>query len=201
VGPDKVNDRRSTILASLRTAQEAIIDLAADVTQKKETAIFPHPVVSHGVLLLKKPDKLKIEFEPPNASVTLLTNEVLTIYFPQDNVAQRYEVGKNPSLGRWLLMFRDPVATLGDVLRLEDETEDEVVMSVDPTQDLTMFRSIRLHIEKDNWLLRKLELEEKNGDRTSISYRYTAINSGIPDSRFTLDLPADTDIIQPLQQQ
>lgn len=186
------------ILDQLNKAQKSIEDFTADITQVKSSSLFKEPVVSHGKMRFKRPNKIWVEMYPPYPNITVLNKGSLWIYFPEEKAAQRYHVAGNPQLAKWLLFFQNPIQTLGKRISLHEEKRDEVVLNMDPAEDLAIFQEIRLGIDTSKWMLKRLQLVEKNGDRTTITYHHIRINSGIPNSRFELHLPPDVDIIEPM---
>jgi outer membrane lipoprotein carrier protein len=189
------------ILEQLKKAQESLKDFTADIKQVKISSLFTEPVVSEGKMRLKRPNKIWLEMYPPYSSITVLNQGVLLYYFPEEKVAQRYDVAGNPILAKWLLFFQNPIETLGKNIRLLEEKAGEAVLGIDPAEDLAAFQEIRITIDTANWMPKRLELVEKNGDRTTINYNNVRINVGISDSSFQLRLPPDVEIIEPMKQQ
>ena len=191
--------RLASILREINRTQHEIRDVTAEVTQIRTGPLMTTPLVSKGTMYFKRPDRIRLDMLPPNPSVTVLSEGVLWIYFPDDKVAQRYHVQDNPNLTKWLLVFQDPIATLGQRVTLGRETGTTATLILDPAEDLVIFQNITLSFDTSRWMLQSLELQEKNGDHTIINYQYTSINGGIPDTRFALRLPPDVDVIDPLQ--
>jgi outer membrane lipoprotein carrier protein len=189
------------ILEQLKKAQESLEDFTADIKQVKTSPLFTEPVVSYGKMRLKRPDQIWVEMYPPYPNITVLNKGVLLIYFPDEKLAQRYDVAGNPVLAKWLLFFQNPIETLGKNIRLLGEKAGEVVLGIDPAEDLAAFQGIKIAIDTANWMPKRLELVEKNGDRTTINYDNVKINVGIPDSAFQLRLPPDVEIIEPMKHQ
>lgn len=189
------------ILEQLKKAQESLEDFTADIKQVKTSPLFTEPVVSYGKMRLKRPNQIWVEMYPPYPNVTVLNKGVLLIYFPDERVAQRYDVAGNPLLAKWLLFFQNPIETLGKNIWLQEERAGEVVLGIDPAEDLAAFQEIRITIDTSNWMPKRLELVEKNGDRTTINYDNVRINVGISDSSFQLHLPPDVEIIEPMKRQ
>jgi outer membrane lipoprotein-sorting protein len=187
------------ILEQLKKAQESMEDFTADIKQVKISSLFKEPVVSHGLMRFKRPDQIWVEMSPPYPSITVLNRGVLLIYFPDEKVAQRYEVAGNPILAKWLLFFQNPIETLGKKIWLQEERSTEVVLGIAPAEDLAIFQEIRIAIDTTIWMPKSVELAEKNGDHTTISYNNITINSGIPESAFKLRLPPDVEIIEPMR--
>lgn len=189
------------ILGQLKKAQESLQDFTADIKQVKISSLFKEPVVSRGRMRLKRPNQIWVEMYPPYPTITVLNKGVLLIYCPDERVAQRYQVAGNPVLAKWLLFFQNPIETLGKKIWLQEEREGEVVLGIDPAEDLAVFQEIRISINTSNWMPKRLEWVEKSGDRTTINYHNIRINVGIPDSSFQLRLPPDVEIIEPMRHQ
>ena len=187
------------ILQQLKKAQESLQDFTADINQVKISSLSKAPVVSRGKMRLKRPDRIWVEMYPPYPTVTVLNKGVLLIYFPDEKIAQRYQVAGNPALAKVLLFFQNPIDTLGKRIWLQEERPGEVILGIDPAEDLAIFQKIRISIDTSNWLPRSVEMVEKGGNRTTINYDNVKVNSGILDDSFTLRLPADVEIIEPMK--
>ena len=187
------------LLEHIKHAQDAISDFTADISQVKISSLSKQPAVSRGRMRFKRPDRIWVEMYPPYPTITVLNKGVLLIYFPDERLAQRYQVAGNPVLAKWLLFFQNPIDTLGKKIWLQEEKAGQVVLGIDPAEDLAIFKKIRISVDTSNWLPKSVELVEKNGDRTTISYDNIKINSGIADDSFELLLPADAEIIEPMK--
>ena len=189
----------ASVLEQCKKAQDAIADFTADIKQVKSTSFSKEPVVSRGKMRFKRPGQLWVEMYPPYPSITVLHNGVLLIYFPEEKVAQRYQVAGNPALAQWLLFFQNPIETLGKRIWIQDERAGTVVLRLEPAEDLAIFQEIRISLDTTIWMPKGVELVEKNGNRTTITYDNITINSGIPDASFKLRLPPGVDIIEPMR--
>jgi len=187
------------ILAQLKKAQESLQDFTADIKQVKVSSLFTEPQISRGRMRFKRPNQIWVEMYPPYPSITVLNQGVLLYYFPEEKVAQRYDVAGSPVLAKWLLFFQNPIETMGKKIWLQEEKAGEVVLGIDPVEDLAIFQEIRIAVDTSNWMPKRLELTEKTGDRTTITYHNTRINVGVPDSSFQLRLPSDVEIIEPMR--
>jgi outer membrane lipoprotein-sorting protein len=187
------------LLEHIKHAQDAVSDFTADINQVKVSSLSKQPAVSRGRMRFKRPDRIWVEMEPPYPTITVLNKGVLLIYFPDEKVAQRYQVAGNPALAKWLLFFQNPLATLGKRIWLQEEKAGEVVVGIDPAEDLAIFKKITISFDTTNWLPKSVEMVEKNGDCTTINYGNIKLNSGITDDSFELHLPADVEIIEPMK--
>lgn len=187
------------ILEQLKKAQESLQDFTADIKQVKISSLFTEPQVSRGRMRFKRPNQIWVEMYPPYPTVTVLNEGVLLIYFPEERVAQRYDVAGNPVLAKWLLFFQNPIETMGKRIWLQEKKKEEVVLGIDPVEDLAIFQEIRITLDTSNWMPKRLEMTEKTGDRTIITYYNVRINVGVSGSSFQLRLPSDVEIIEPMR--
>jgi outer membrane lipoprotein-sorting protein len=102
-------------------------------------------------------------------------------------------------LKRFLAILNNPFKGEWGRVTTMSEEDDSVVLDVMPGEAEAIFSRITFWVSTQDWLIRRLALYEKSGDVTILSYENIRINTGIPDSRFRVDLPADVEILQPLQ--
>jgi outer membrane lipoprotein-sorting protein len=189
----------ASLLEHIKKAQDAMVDFTADIKQAKRSSLMKGSIVSHGEMRFKRPDQLWVEMYPPYPSITVLDKGVLLIYLPEEKQVQRYQVAGNPALAKWLLFFQAPLETLGRHIWLQEERADTAALRLDPADDLAFFKEIKISLDTTIWMPKQVELLEKNGDRTTITYDNIKINTGIADTSFQLDLPSGVEIIEPMR--
>jgi outer membrane lipoprotein-sorting protein len=189
----------ASVLEQCRKAQSAIADFTADVKQVKKSSLMEESMVSRGQMRFKRPDQLWVQMSPPYPSITVLDKGVLLIYLPEEKQVQRYQVAGNPALAKWLLFFQAPLETLGKRIWIQEERADTVVLRLEPAEDLALFKEIKISLDTTIWMPKHVELLEKNGDRTTITYDNIKINTGIADTSFQLRLPSGVEIIEPMR--
>jgi len=187
------------ILRQLARVQSEVEDFAANLIQEKRISLLKKSITSHGVIEFKRPDKVLIELFDPDPCLMVVDGNSLWLFFKREKVAQRYSVGNNPLLKRYLMIFENPFEGEWGKLTSIEREGDFVVLDVIPGEAESIFSRINLWVSTQNWLIKKLALYEKSGDLTILSYENIRVNTGIPDSHFTVDLPADVEILQPLQ--
>ena len=187
------------VLRQLARVQGEVEDFTADLIQEKRISLLREKVISRGVIQFKRPNKVLIELFDPDPSLMVVDGTTLWLYFKRERVAQRYQVGDNPMLKRYLMILENPFRDeWGKPASIRKEG-DFAVLEVIPGEAETIYAKVTLWVSTQTWLIRKLALYEKGGDFTILSYENIRVNTGIPDSNFTLDLPADVQILQPAQ--
>ncbi len=190
---------RDFIVRQLARAQKEIEDFTADIVQEKRISLLRKEIVSHGVMEFKRPHKVLIELFDPDPSLMVVDGNSLWLYFKRERIAQRYRVAHNPMLKRYLMILDQPFTVGWEKLTSVRREGDSAVLEFIPEQGEAAFSKIVLWVSTEDWLIRKMALHEKSGDLTILSYANIRVNTGIPDSHFTLDLPADVEILQPTQ--
>jgi outer membrane lipoprotein carrier protein len=190
---------RDLVLRQLARTQREVEDFTADLIQEKRLSLLKENVVSHGVIQFKRPNKVLIELFNPDPSLMVVDGNFLWLYFKRERVAQRYRVGNTPMLNRYLMILDNPLTGEWAKLASIRREGDFAVLEVVPGEAEAIFSKITLWVSTHDWLIRKLALHEKSGDLTILSYENIRVNTGIPDSHFTLDLPADVEILHPTQ--
>lgn len=187
------------VVRQLARAQEEVEDFAANLVQEKRISLLRRDIVSHGMIEFKRPNKVLIELFDPDPSLMVVDGNSLWLYFKRERVAQRYRVGNTPMLNRYLMILDNPLTGEWAKLASIRREGDFAVLEVAPGEAEGIFSKITFWVSTHDWLIRKLVLHEKSGDLTILSYENIRVNTGIPDSHFTLDLPADVEILHPTQ--
>jgi len=190
---------RDFIVRQLARTQREIEDFTADIVQEKRISFLRKEIVSRGVMEFKRPDKVLIELFDPDPSLMVVDGNSLWLYFKRERIAQRYRVANNPMLKRYLMILDNPFKVGWEKLTSVRREGDSAVLEFIPEQGEAIFSKIVLWVSTGDWLIRKLALHEKSGDLTILSYENIRVNTGIPDSHFKLELPADVEILQPTQ--
>jgi outer membrane lipoprotein carrier protein len=187
------------VVRQLARVQGEVEDFTADLIQEKRVSLLREKVISRGVIQFKRPNKVLIELFDPDPSLMVVDGTTLWLYFKRERVAQKYRVGDNPMLKRYLMILENPFRDeWGKPASIRKEG-DFAVLEVIPGEAETIYTKVTFWVSTQTWLIRKLALYEKGGDFTILSYENIRVNTGIPDSNFTLDLPADVQILQPAQ--
>ncbi len=185
------------ILRQLARVQREVGDFTADLVQEKRISLLQKEIISHGIIQYKRPDKLLIELFDPDPSLMILDGHSLWLYFKREKVAQRYSLGSNPLFRSYLSLFDQPFDGRWGKLASVRREGDLVVLDFIPGEADAIFSKVTLWVSTEDWFIRRLLLSEKNGDSTVLSYDNIRVNTGIPDSRFRVDLPDDVEILQP----
>ena len=122
-----------------------IVSLEADFVQTKSSAMMSEPQVSTGHLVYRAPDYMQWAYKTPQALVWEMDGE-------QSNV--------NPQVQKLLRMIMSSISGGG--------TDDPKLLK----ESKKLFREINITMDEQNEAARRVELIEKNGDRTVIEFSH-----------------------------
>lgn len=182
-------------------------DLTANFEQQKFTAMLKKPLVSRGRILVKGPTMLWNTTDP-EPSVLRISEHEARIYYPQQKTIEVYQVQQK--LGE---LAASPVPRLGVLVRhfsfepipLSDmgETDTNRFFAVRMTPleaDLAEHvEQMRVLLDRDRGLIRRLEMRDPDGDRTVISFSDVQTNVGLSDEQLKIHPSGEVKITRPLE--
>ena len=120
-----------------------IVSLEADFVQTKSSALMSEPQVATGHMSYRAPDYMLWAYKSPEAMTWEVNGQ-------QSNV--------NPQVQKLLRMIMRSIA---------GETTDDPALQKESKK---LFRDIRITMDEHNEVARRVEMTEKNGDRTIIEF-------------------------------
>ena len=173
---------KNQIIEKLKLRFEGMNDFSATIEQEKRIALFNSSMFSTGLVMWKKPDKLFMAMNPPDASQIFLSGNTLWLYYPDEKAAEKY-VLKDTKYKPGFFSFCNPIQLVkpGNIQHISI-SGDSIVLDLSTVAPL--FKKITLYISKKDWLIQKLALVEKDGDSTVMTYTNALVNSGIADQKF-----------------
>lgn len=175
-----------TALEQLRQGFAGMQDFTAEIVQEKQLAVMKKKLVSTGTVRFKKPDLFFMELNPPHASRMVLRDTALELYLPQDKSRQQIALPADEGLKRWLTLLAKPITALPDGVEVKAErTGDSQTLTLVP-KNKGQVRTFTLTSGPDG-RLRKLVIEERNGNRTAITFQKLRANAGLTEKDFRVE--------------
>lgn len=173
-------------LELMRRGFAGMQDFTAEITQEKQIALMKKKIAASGVVRFKRPDAFYMEIYSPYASRLLLKNNVLTLYLPNEGVRQQTVLPPEESLLRWFTLLEKPITRLPDgVTVTADRRGDTVTLRIVPGATGNI-RELQLLLH-ENGTLKRLVIDEKNRDRTTITFHRLRSNVGLADRQFRVE--------------
>jgi outer membrane lipoprotein-sorting protein len=163
-----VLDRVTKARASLKT-------LVAPFTQTRTVGLLATAVTSKGELTLVTPDRLRWELFPPDAATYWITPEGLTVSTGKGSqkagkgVAGRF----GAVLGDLMILIGGDLSKLGAryEFTVPSQKDGVTLIAVPKTDELRkLVQRLELSAGPELWDVRRIVLEEANGDRSVIDF-------------------------------
>jgi outer membrane lipoprotein carrier protein len=173
-------------LEMLRRSFSGITDFTAEITQDKQISLMKKTMTASGVVRFRKPDTFYMELYSPYPSRLLLADTLMTMVLPSEGIRQKMELPREESLKSWFAYLERPVKKLPDGVDVRAETRGkDVTVQISP-QKTGSVRELKVTFVK-NGKISNLVIEERNGDRTVISFRNMRTNVGLKEKDFRLE--------------
>jgi outer membrane lipoprotein carrier protein len=173
-------------LEQLRASFAAMQDFTAEISQEKQLAVMKRKLVTSGTVRFKKPDLFFMELKPPYPSRMVLRDATIDLYLPLEKSRQQMNLGTDEGLKRWLSLLAQPIRSLPDGVEVKaDRSGDQQTVTISPKKK-GQVRLIAITSGLDG-LLRKLLIEERNGNRTMIAFQRLRANVGLTDRDFRVE--------------
>lgn len=197
-------------LADVDEKMGLVKDLRAEFEQRKRTALLKKPLVSKGTLVCKG-ESVLWKTTSPRASSMLVEPTKVTVFYPQDRLAEEYDVGSRfrdaaggplPRLSK--LKDRFEIAELtGDEIKAlgieAGEMKDRVGVKLTPKgEDLRKYvASVRVILDASVPCADRVVIADPDGDETEIRFTAVRINTDVKDADLELKLPEGTRVSRP----
>jgi outer membrane lipoprotein carrier protein len=183
----------------LETKLKSITSLRAEFKQYYYSAGVQEPLTGQGQVFIRRPDRMRWEYNSPEKQIFLLKDRNFWLYFPEDKQliknAAESEVLESEVLGllagnfslleRYRVEFNPFPSDRQNVYQLR-------LLPLEPGQ----FTYILLEIDRRSWLITKAVFFEPAGGK--LEYHFSRLSTGqkLPEELFQLKLPPDCEIIE-----
>lgn len=173
-------------LERLRASFAGMKDFTAEITQEKQLKIMKRKLVTTGTVRFMKPGLFFMELKPPYPSRMVLADAAIDLYFPQDKVRQQIALPADEGLKRWLSLLDRPITRLPEGVGITaDRSGDTQTVTIVP-QKKGQVRQFTITSGPDG-RLRRLVIEERNGNRTALTFNRLRANVGLSEADFRVE--------------
>jgi len=174
--------------------------IAISTTSSKNTETMT------GRTVFKKPNLLRIDFTDPAEQTIVFNGKELTIYLPTYRVTLYQAVESDSGAGGASLATPQGLALMKryysisyetgpDPVPLEEGSDEMVVVLALARRTTTeMFRAIRLMINPETSLIRRIEATTITGDTLVFDFSGYALNQGVLDNYFVYEPPSSANM-------
>jgi len=196
------------VLAMLDKSAQDFHTLTADIEHIKYTAVVKDSSAETGQILVRRDDKMRIDFQKPDPRTILRNGDSLFVFTPKINRVEEYNIGKHRSFVDQYLALG--FGTKGETLKKnyvltligeeEFDNRQTVVLELTPKSDQarSQIARIRMWIDEASWLPVQQKFFETGSDDYFLShYTHVMKNLKISDARFKPDWPRNIKVEKP----
>jgi len=174
-------------------------DFRAHFSQTLTNTAFQRKTSSAGEVLLKKPGRMRWNYQTPEEKMYLADGALLWLYEPEDKQAfkQKLESSQLPAA----LAFLTGKGKLNEEFDISFSSRAGVgkprdyLLSLHPRQAQAQVKEITFVVDPESFLVRESVLVDGQGNVNDMVFSDIKIGSGLPDSTFRWSPPAGTRVI------
>jgi outer membrane lipoprotein carrier protein len=182
-------DQMSSYISKIEKASASLTTLQSSFIQKKSIAILQESIISKGILLYKKDNKLCWEYTSPYYYLFVLNGE--RVYIKNDKSTSQFDTKSNALFKEISLLLVNSISGTGlidpkkfDALFYESATAIEVRLIPKDKTLKSFLSTVILYFEKKSYLVSSIEMIEPSGDTNIIVFSEVKLNQPINDEKF-----------------
>lgn len=186
---------------ALEQAQRRVTDLKAPFRQAALNKALNQTVEARGTLYLKKPGRLRWEYQTPTPQEIVSDGTRLWIYTPelkQVNVsaATAVLVGPAGSFLQGLGQVREHFEPRFLNPAQPTDADGLVVLDLVPKRPQPLMTRLIVSVDPRSWLVRQAVIHDELGNTVTVRFGDTVVNSGLSDSLFVFVPPPGVAVVQ-----
>ena len=188
-------------VSALEQAQRKVTDLKATFRQTAVNKALNQTIEARGTLYLKKPGRLRWEYQTPTPQEIVSDGTRLWIYTPelkQVNVsaAPAALVGPAGSFLQGLGQVREHFDPRFLNPAQPVDAEGLVVLDLAPKRPQPLLARLIVSVDPRTWLVRQAIVHDELGNTVTVRFGDTVVNSGLSDSLFVFVPPPGVAVVQ-----
>lgn len=186
---------------ALEQAQRRVTDLKAPFRQAALNKALNQTVEARGTLYLKKPGRLRWEYQTPTPQEIVSDGTRLWIYTPelkQVNVsaAPAVLVGPAGSFLQGLGQVREHFEPRFLNPAQPTDADGLVVLDLVPKRPQPLMTRLIVSVDPRTWLVRQAVIHDELGNTVTVRFGDTVVNSGLSDALFVFVPPPGVAVVQ-----
>jgi outer membrane lipoprotein carrier protein len=193
-------DDAKELTARIQKFYEATKDLHAKFDQEYQSGLG-QVKKSSGEVWLKKPGRMRWEYQKPEKKLMVADGTALWVYEPEDEQAFKQDLRSSqlPSS----VTFLWGTGKLSDEFAVSVDKEaklggpGDVVLKLVPLKPTAQYRTIAFVVDPKSAMVKESVVYDQQGGANHISFREVELNRAVPDAKFAFSPPAGTRILRP----
>jgi outer membrane lipoprotein carrier protein len=188
-----------TILERMQKRYDEAKDFRARFSQNYSRAVVGRATLSTGTITIKKPGRMRWDYDKPEPRMFLSTGQVFWLYEPSEKQAFKQDL-KSSQLPAALafLMGKAKITDEFDVSLAKDARHGrpgDYRLALSPKQPQSAYKSILFIVDPKEFLVRESVLMDAQGNTNHFVFDDLAVNTKVADSVFKWTPPAGVRVV------
>lgn len=188
-----------TVVDRMQKRYDQAKDFRARFSQNYSRAAVNRSTVSTGTVALKKPGRMRWDYEKPEPRMFVSNGQVLWLYEPSEKQAFKQEL-KNSQLPAALafLMGKGKIVDEFDVAFAKETKHGrpgDYRLALTPKQPQSSYKSILFVVDPKEFLVRETLLMDPQGNTNHFVFDDMVVNDKVPDTLFKWMPPAGVRVV------
>lgn len=179
---DKIKSKLASMSSQLQSVK-------CNFVQEKSLSILKDKVISTGVFVFKKENRIRLEYRKPYAYLMILNAGKMYV---KDNAhSAKADLNKNQVFKQINQIIIDCIN--GNILKNKDfnskilENDGFVKLELQPVSSgmKSFINTIAVQFDKKDFSVAQIEINEQSGDKTTMTFSNKEINAGVEDNLFS----------------
>jgi outer membrane lipoprotein carrier protein len=180
----------AALLKRIYDKNAALVSLQAPFTQVKESSLFASSITTTGKIAFARPGRLRWEVTSKPRSVLVVNGPTVLLSYPDLGKREKFDRAKDPSLGAlfdqlfvWL-GAADPAKIAADYALAR--APGAAALAFTPLRDpvKSALAGVTVAFDPATLLVQKVDLAERSGDTTAITFGPAVVNAPVADALF-----------------
>jgi outer membrane lipoprotein-sorting protein len=174
------------ILDELELKTKGLNSIQSNFVQKKKLAMFTKEITIEGMIYIKKPNLFAWHVSKPVRYGLIVSDSDISQWNEDTDSVKTFSTKDNPAfnvifnqMNKWLSGDYKPLMDDYHVSVVSDKPLLLVFVPLKSTTSYDLIESIAIKFNKDLRYLDKITIQEKNGDKTTLSFFDTKLNKQI----------------------
>lgn len=185
------------VAAALQRKYDTVRDFTAAFTHQHTGGVLRRKLVEQGRLQVKKPGKMRWEYEAPDEKVFVSDGRRLYFHDPENNQVTISEVpeGDRAASAALFLSGRGNITRDFDVSFAEGGPPGAWALKLVPKTPQNEYDWLEVVVDRSSLQIQSLTAVEKEGGRSTFLFSGFEENVGIPDKTFEFQIPRGAEVI------
>lgn len=185
------------VAAAVQRKYDTVRDFSADFTQQRTGGVLGRKLVEQGIVQVKKPGKMRWEYDAPDEKVFVSDGQRLYFHDPANNQVTISEIprGEQPASAAQFLAGRGDITRDFAVSFAEGGSPASYALKLVPRRPQDEYDWLEIVVDRDTFRIQALTAVQKGGTRDTFLFSDFKENIGIPDKAFQFQIPRGVEVI------